>query len=95
MDKKFVTIGVFKELISSGGISKVVAQKDDTERYSLFGLSSSQSTAYLVKSARGVDNPRKWHGLGYLGDFIEATGASEFTVIGLLNDDNKNTKETR
>jgi len=84
MEQKFVTLGVFKDLVGSGGIGEVVAQKNDSEKYMLFGISTNKETVFLVKTSRGINHLKEWDGLGYLGDFIESTGISEFKVIGLL-----------
>lgn len=84
MDKKFVTVGAFKELLISGGISEVIAQKNINDKYNLFGLSLDKSKAYLVKEARGSNQQKEWKGLGYLGGFIESTGMDRFTVAGLI-----------
>jgi hypothetical protein len=84
MEYKFVTMGVFKELVSSGGIHEVVTQKGDNYRYRLFGLTERKDKAYLVKHFRGSNQAREWSDLGKLGNFIESAGIDKFTVIGLL-----------
>jgi hypothetical protein len=85
MRYKYVTLGSFKELVSSGGVQEVIAKKGDNNKYIVFGLANEKGTAYLVKTARGSNQAREWKNLSFLGDFIESAGISGFTVIGLSN----------
>lgn len=83
MKMELVLVGEFRKLAESGGISDVIANRNDNGKWHCFGINRDRGVCYYVKQARGSNQVREWAGLGYLGDFIEKLGVQRFTVQGL------------
>lgn len=70
--------GDFMDMFSVGAFSKVVATKNEFDRWQLFGLCTAGNMAVFVEKARG--GVREWSSLDYLAEFCAKMGIERWEV---------------
>lgn len=68
----------FKDLYQTEVLTKIVAVRVTSGKWSLFGVWRDRDIAVFVEAARG--GPREWANLEYLSDFCNNLGISIFEV---------------
>lgn len=68
----------FRDLYEAGVLTKLVAVKGDSGRWSLFGVWRDKDIAVFVEAARG--GIREWSNLNYLGEFCDSLNIAVWEV---------------